>query len=192
MRPTVARESSPEDETRRAARQALLRQRNAAGHWQGVLSSSALATATAVVALALVGREIGSDSAGDDDLAQRGIGWLLDHQNEDGGWGDTDRSFSNISTTALGWAALAFAAQRHVVAAAERRAEAWLTNAGGGIDPSTLAKAIVARYDKDRTFSVPILTMCALAGRIGSGPEAWRLIPQLPFELAVIPRTFFA
>ena len=143
------------------------------------------------MALALFVRERPSESSGDDELAQRGTGWLLDHQNEDGGWGDTDRSFSNISTTALGWAALAFATRRDVVAAAERRAEAWLTNAAGGMAPSALAKAITARYGRDRTFSVPILTMCALAGRTGSGSEAWRFIPQLPFELAVIPRKFF-
>ena len=35
----------------------LLSQRNAAGHWEGDLSSSALSTATAVTALAIVARE---------------------------------------------------------------------------------------------------------------------------------------
>jgi squalene-hopene/tetraprenyl-beta-curcumene cyclase len=143
------------------------------------------------VALALFLRERPGESAGDGAVVQHGIGWLIDHQNEDGGWGDTDRSFSNISTTALCWAALAFAVRTDAVASAERRAEAWLTNAGGGTDPSKLATSIVARYGRDRTFSVPILTMCALAGRMGSGPQAWRLIPQLPFELAVIPRRLF-
>jgi squalene-hopene/tetraprenyl-beta-curcumene cyclase len=184
-------ESPGEHATRFAARQALIQERTSAGHWEGRLSSSALSTATAVVALALFRRERPGESSIDDDLVERGIDWLLDHQNEDGGWGDTDRSFSNISTTALGWAALAFAARYELVAAADRRAEGWLTNAAGGVAPSMLAKSIMARYGKDRTFSVPILTMCALAGRIGSGPEAWRLIPQLPFELAVIPRKFF-
>ena len=187
----LAHELPAQHATLLAARQALMRERNSAGYWEGRLSSSALSTATAVVALALYVRERPNESVGDGDLVQRGIGWLLDHQNEDGGWGDTDRSFSNISTTALGWAALAFAARRDVVAAAERRAEAWLVDAAGGIAPSALAKAITARYGRDRTFSVPILTMCALAGRTGSGSEAWRLIPQLPFELAVIPRKFF-
>jgi squalene-hopene/tetraprenyl-beta-curcumene cyclase len=187
----LVNESSARHATLFAARQALIQERTPAGHWEGRLSSSALSTATAIVALALFLRERLGESSGDGDLVQRGIAWLVDHQNEDGGWGDTDRSFSNISTTVLGWAALAFAARREVVAAAERRAEAWLTNAGGGVDPSTLSKAIVARYDKDRTFSVPILTMCALAGRMSADPEAWRLIPQLPFELAVIPRRFF-
>jgi squalene-hopene/tetraprenyl-beta-curcumene cyclase len=187
----IVNESSAEHATLLAARHALIQERTSAGHWEGRLSSSALSTATAVVAFALFLRERPGESSGDGDLVQRGIGWLLDHQNEDGGWGDTDRSLSNISTTALGWAALAFAAEHEVVAAAERRAEAWLTHAAGGGAPSTLARSIVARYGKDKTFSVPILTMCALAGRLGPERKAWALIPQLPFELAVIPRKFF-
>ena len=191
MRPMHLDESPAGHATLLAARQALIQEQTSAGHWEGRLSSSALSTATAVVTLALSLREPPSDSFGDGDRVQRGTGWLLDHQNEDGGWGDTDRSFSNISTTALGWAALAFAARSELVATAERRAEAWLTNAAGGVAPSALAKSIEARYGKDRTFSVPILTMCALAGRMGPGSEAWRLIPQLPYELAVIPRKFF-
>ena len=187
----VVDQSPVEHATLLGARRALLQARAAAGHWDGQLSSSALSTATAVVALALCSHEARDESSRDRELVRRGIAWLLEYQNEDGGWGDTDRSFSNISTTALGWAALAFATRSEGVFAAERRADAWLTNAAGGVAPSALATSIVARYGKDRTFSVPILTMCALAGRIGSGPEAWRLIPQLPFELAVIPRKFF-
>jgi squalene-hopene/tetraprenyl-beta-curcumene cyclase len=60
------------------------------------------------------------------------------------------------------------------------------------LDPCQLATAIIARYGKDRTFSVPILTMCALAGRFGSGQDAWRKVIQLPFELAALPQKFFA
>src|SRR5437870_1179185 len=93
---------------------ALLGARTAAGHWDGELSSSALSTATAVAALALHAREIGRQNPDaltrDALLIAGGIQWLLAHQNRDGGWGDTDRSVSNISTTALVWAALAFAA----------------------------------------------------------------------------------
>ena len=184
-------ESPAEDLTLLAALQELQRARNATGHWEGRLSSSALSTATAVVALALFLRERPSESSGDGDRVQLGTGWLLDHQNADGGWGDTDRNFSNIATTALGWAAVAFAPRSEVASAAEQRAEAWLTSAAGGVTPFVLAKSIGARYGRDRTFSVPILTACALAGRMGSGSEAWRFIPQLPFELAVIPRKFF-
>ena len=41
----------------KTARKELLAQRNKQGHWTGELSSSALATATAVVALQIVQRE---------------------------------------------------------------------------------------------------------------------------------------
>jgi squalene-hopene/tetraprenyl-beta-curcumene cyclase len=174
-----------------AAREALLQQRTPLGRWEGHLSSSALSTATAVVAIALFMRDSPEPSATDVALLRRGIDWLIEHQNADGGWGDTDRSVSNISTTLLGWAALACASKTKAGAEAEGRAEAWLTNLVGSLDRQTLARAVIARYGKDRTFSVPILTACALAGRLGDGPEAWRVIPQLPFELALLPRWLF-
>ncbi len=67
---------------------------------RGELSSSALSTATAVVALAH-----GGSRGGMADLIRGGLRWLAEHQNADGGWGDTVQSKSNISTTALCWAA---------------------------------------------------------------------------------------
>ena len=71
------------------------------------------------------------------------------------------------------------------------KAEQWLTQYAGGIDPDQLIPAIIAGYGKDHTFSVPILTMCALAGRLGTGRQAWARIPQLPFELAAFPQRWF-
>ena len=69
--------------------------RNERGHWEGHLSSSALSTATAIVALSLV------DSNQHAVHIEAGACWLREHQNADGGWGDTTLSFSNISTTVL-------------------------------------------------------------------------------------------
>src|SRR5205807_4101434 len=43
-----------------------------------------------------------------------------------------------------------------------------------------------ARYGKDRTFAVPILTTCALAGLV-----SWREVKHLPFELACFPQSWF-
>src|SRR5688572_21736906 len=86
----------------RKAEAELLAQRNAAGHWEGELSSSALSTATAVAALAIVGRESKHDFAAQ---IHAGLKWLADHANADGGWGDTTISRSNLSTTTLCWAA---------------------------------------------------------------------------------------
>ena len=200
------------------ARAALLAERGPHGHWEGELSSSALSTATAVTALELWQRhakpEPHSAIRTPHSAITSGLHWLAEHQNPDGGWGDTVLSFSNISTTALGWAAFG------AVPGAEakwpqtvRRAEAWLAehsstegqeaqsnaqpkaqfairNSQFAID--SLIAAIIARYGKDRTFSVPILTMCALAGRLGEGKEAWRRVIQLPFELAALPHKFFA
>ena len=217
------------------ARTALLAERGPHGHWEGELSSSALSTATAVTALELWQRAVPTassrrSSANETEATagstparaiEAGLQWLAEHQNADGGWGDTTLSFSNISTTALCWAAFGAvpgAEQRwpEVV----RRAEAWLagkclvisnqclvpkpsvppaptnhlsliTNHSPLSRPA-LISAIIARYGKDRTFSVPILTMCALAGRLGEGKEAWRRVIQLPFELAALPHKFFA
>ena len=36
-----------------------------------------------------------------DELIQGGLRWLIEHPNPDGGWGDTDKSHSNIATTML-------------------------------------------------------------------------------------------
>src|SRR5262249_26609484 len=62
------------------ARQKLLEARNAAGHWEGELSSSALSTATAVCALELVRRNRGDAPPG---LIDAGLRWLARHQNAD-------------------------------------------------------------------------------------------------------------
>jgi squalene-hopene/tetraprenyl-beta-curcumene cyclase len=128
-----------------------------------------------------------------DRLIESGLDWLVQHQNEDGGWGDTVKSQSNISTTTLVWAALGMAPKatpefREALAGAE----SWLTRRAGGVTPHQIGPAIIARYGKDRTFSVPILTHCALAGRLGIGPDAWRHVLPLPFELAALPHQLFA
>ncbi|MCI0541914.1 MAG: hypothetical protein L0Z50_42500 [Verrucomicrobiales bacterium] len=175
------------------AREALLRERCPDGHWEGELSSSALSTATAVTALSLANLQSTKAHPRFRPLVERGLAWLAEHQNTDGGWGDTTRSMSNISTTALAWAAFG------AVPGADGRfssnvaaAAGWLTQKCGGTDRDRLAAAILARYGKDRTFSVPILTMCALAGRLGQGPDAWKHVLPLPFELAALPHRFFA
>src|SRR6187431_1623791 len=79
---------------------ALLAERTPEGYWVGELSTSALSTATAVMALALVQKHT-PGSGPFDPYIQGGLDWLAKHQNADGGWGDTDKSLSNISTTML-------------------------------------------------------------------------------------------
>jgi squalene-hopene/tetraprenyl-beta-curcumene cyclase len=170
------------------ARRALLDARVAAGHWEGRLSSSALSTATAVCALELVRRNRADAPENLAGLVRAGLAWLERQQNADGGFGDTTDSPSNISTTTLCWASLGLAPGRE---AAFARAEAWLKRECPDLSPPSLAATIARRYGEDRTFSVPILTMCALAGRFGGGKEAWASIPGLPFELAALPRSWF-
>jgi squalene-hopene/tetraprenyl-beta-curcumene cyclase len=155
------------------------------GCWQGRLSGSALSTATAVFALSVV------DRARYDLLIRKGLDWLIENQNCDGGWGDTISSISNISTTMLCWSALAIAGQSSRRDRAVAKAESWLVDFAGSIEPGALTEAVDKQYGRDRSFSAPILTMCALAGRLGEPQQAWRRIKPLPFELAMLPHTLF-
>jgi squalene-hopene/tetraprenyl-beta-curcumene cyclase len=120
---------------------------------------SSSALATAVASFAL-------QSAGRTERAQRGFQWLENNRNADGGWGDSPESPSNFTTTLLARCALGMPTG----------------------DPEKLAAEILRFYGKDRTFSVPILTMAMLAGKLG---DDWSAIPQLPFELAVFPHKFY-
>ena len=160
-----------------AATYTLLAELGPDGHWTGELSSSALSTATAVVALVEADRQQHAD------LIAAGLRWLAAHVNPDGGWGDTIKCRSNISTTALCWAAFGAAHADEKYSGLVEGAKAWLEKARG---ESALPAAIAARYGRDRTFSVPILMTLALSGRIG-----WEHVMRLPFELAALPHQFF-
>lgn len=176
--------------------QALWNERSSSGHWEGELSSSALSTATAVTALAIVQRERrGKDQPELGPLMSAGLRWLARHANRDGGWGDTVLSLSNLSTTTLAWAAWGAVPPFYHPPDSPRlmtSAEAWITRQTGGLEPRSLASALAGRYGQDRTFSAPILTLCALSGRLGTGDEAWRHVLALPFELAAFPPSWFA
>lgn len=188
MSPELRSDTGAVERTRTAARRLLLEARNVAGFWEGGLSSSALSTATAVCALELVRRHRPDAPKSLESPVAAGIGWLVKHQNADGGYGDTTDSPSNISTTTLCWATLGMTPGAE---AAASRAETWLKRDAGDLSPASLAATISRRYGEDRTFSVPILTMCALAGRFGQSAAAWSSIPGLPFELAMLPRSWF-
>ena len=169
--------------------------RSAHDHWEGRLASSALSTSTATIALTIAARaELQPPHASRvRALAEDGVAWLVRHQNTDGGWGDTTISRTNISTTALACAALSIASRGdRTVAGALARADRWLCHAAGGSTPAALRTAILRRYGNDRTFSVPILTVLALTGKLGPDQRAaWQSVPQLPFELAVLPHSWF-
>ena len=181
----------------------LLAQRTPAGYWVGELSTSALSTATAVMALLQVAQAKPSGSDGSavrsynirslPNLIERGVAWLIANQNTDGGWGDTSKSFSNISTTMLCHATLiatrnASAAVPMALSAEQCSArDQSISRAATYIDQEGGIPALIKRYGKDKTFSVPILTHCALAGLV-----PWSQVPRLPFELSCIPASWYA
>jgi squalene-hopene/tetraprenyl-beta-curcumene cyclase len=180
------------DETLERLTQTLLDDRNDKGYWEGELSSSALSTATGIIALHLKSTtSSGTEREQLESLVQGGLQWLSKTQNEDGGFGDTILSFSNISTTALCWASLCICDREQSQGKARREVEAYVEKTTGGLDPESLQKAIIKRYGSDHTFSVPILMTLALAGRLGEGKEGWKRVPQLPFQLAAFPKKMF-
>lgn len=170
----------------------LLGERIDAGHWVGELSSSALSTAVACIALQLKSQKTQPpESVQLKALVNGGLKWLATTQNDDGGFGDTVLSFSNISTTALCWAALCICDTETQFSDSRNKVEAWMTKAAGDLEPATLQKAIIERYGNDKTFSVPILMTLALAGRLGEGKSGWKRVPQLPFQFAACPKEWF-
>jgi len=166
----------------RQVRGELLAERTEAGHWVGRLSSSPLATATATSALAAALKESAEGQPAGErfrQLISGGLAYLARTQNGDGGWGDTDKSLSNIATTMLARAAFHLAGR----ASAERPL---LDRAGDYIKAHGGLAGLRRRYGRDRTFAVPILANGALAGLVD-----WGDVAPLPFELACFPQAVF-
>lgn len=172
------------------ARYDLLSERTSEGYWEGELSSSALSTATAISALAVVERNDAMDPAAGcyanetresylSELIMAGVKWLAERQNADGGWGDTDKSRSNIATTMLVVAAFRLTCVPARYSDLMERAIKYIEQQGG-------LDGLRRRYGKDKTFAVPILTNYALADL-----TPWSKVPSLPFEAAAIPQKFY-
>lgn len=174
---------------RRRLRQELLEQRNDQGHWTGHLSSSALATATAISALceyrARAKRPL-LPRQRMDELISKGVAWCLARQNPDGGWGDTETGYSNIATTMLVRAALELANPDDPRACPARAACQRYCQAVARDEDGSLTGAIRRRYGADRTFAVPILANCAIAGLV-----PWSEVAALPCEAALVPQSWF-
>ena len=77
-----------------------------------------------IFALAMVDRQAHQG------LIHNGLAWLAANRNDDGGWGDTIQSASNISTTVLCWSA--FAGDEHFADVCID-AENWLVRVAGGV-----------------------------------------------------------
>jgi squalene-hopene/tetraprenyl-beta-curcumene cyclase len=180
----------------RAIRSDLLAERTPQGYWVGRLSSSPLATATAISALVLAEQggtscglpaytpgqlENSADELYRGDLSElivRSLHWLAEQQNEDGGWGDTDRSTSNLATTMLVEAAFHLTGVPAKYKDLLKRAGQYVESLGG-------VPALKRGSAGDRTLVAPVLMNYALADLL-----PWRKVPALPFELACLPQVW--
>jgi hypothetical protein len=164
---------------------ALLRQkRNAAGYWEGRLSSSALGVAVAITALHFY------DAKSNASEILPGLNWLETNINNDGGFGDSPESASNVSTSLLCYSAVRACSADNRNSSLLLKIGDYLRSQNIDVNSEQLIPAILDFYKTDRTFSVPILTMCALCDV--PGIEAFESIPQLPFELSLLPRSFYS
>jgi squalene-hopene/tetraprenyl-beta-curcumene cyclase len=161
----------------------LLSTRNENGIWDGRLSSSALSTAVASFGLWMYDKNANAD------FIRQGLLWLKNNINDDGGFGDSIKSESNLSTTLLCWSALSIVKYELDFAVTIYKVESWLLKRLNSLEAQEISKAILNHYKTDKTFSVPILAMCALAGKLGE--KGWNYVPQLPFQFAAIPDRFF-
>jgi squalene-hopene/tetraprenyl-beta-curcumene cyclase len=154
------------------------------GFWEGQLSSSALGVAVAVAALHF---DNPKKNAG---AINNGINWLQHNINSDGSFGDTPESPGNVSTSLLVYAALnLYAKNNKSVGATQKNISKYLGAFKIDVNSPQVADYILEHYQNDYTFSVPILAMCGLCGV--PGPGAFKHIPQLPFELSLLPRRFY-
>lgn len=162
----------------------LLQKRNADGYWDGRLSSSALGVAVAVTALHFYDKEENASAIAS------GLNWLNQNINADGGFGDSPSSQSNVSTSLLCFAAAKVTSADHSNTELIGKLAGYLNTQNIDVSSELLIQSILDFYQTDRTFSVPILTMCALCDV--PGKEAFERIPQLPFELSLLPRSFYS
>ncbi len=164
--------------------QLLTDQLNADGFWTGRLSSSALATSVAMVALKL------HKNNGFGEKIDSGLSWLFANVNNNGGFGDTPESKSNVSTSLLCYAAISYCCND----------ETSRKNALNGIEnyletqqirfySNNLTSSVLKFYGHDYTFSVPILSMLVICGVLNE--EACNRLPQLPFEFTLLPASWY-
>ncbi|QGY43124.1 squalene--hopene cyclase [Maribellus comscasis] len=157
---------------------------NSEGYWEGRLSSSALGVAVAVAALHF------DDAKQNSTEIKKGILWLQNNINVDGSYGDTPESPGNVSTSLLVYAALnLYSAKEQSVKETQQKIAVYLNSLKIDVNSPQVAEFILAYYQKDYTFSVPILAMCGLCNV--PGEDAFNHIPQLPFELSLLPRRFY-
>ena len=147
---------------------------------EGRLSTSALSTAVSCIALQTIDAEKYGEKI------YRALNWLLEHINEDGGWGDSVKSPSNLSTSLLCWAAL-----KNHEGSKLCMMEEYLSSKLGLITPENIISSLAKIYGEDKTFAVPICMALSIRGRFGEAPKCWKWLDALPFELAAAPQSWY-
>lgn len=147
---------------------------------KGELSSSALSTAVSCLTLKVI------DSIKHDFLITNACRWIVEDINDDGGWGDTTDSPSNLSTTLLCWASLNSYETKIL-----NKVEDYIKKQVGSLDPEEIVRGLTLIYGKDKTFAVPICMALAISGRLGKDSTCWKWVSSLPFELAAVPQCLY-
>jgi len=160
----------------------LLARRRPTGDWNGLLASSAISTATAAIALYEL------DHVRHAQPIAAACQWLADTQLDNGAWGDTPESPPNLTASLLAGAALM---RTKTNPAAADQAQKYLTTILGEFSPAAIRAAILKKYGKDLTFAVPILALCTATGLLNDCDYPWQKMPQLPFELTLLPRACY-
>lgn len=161
----------------------LLQEQNDEGFWEGRLSSSALSTAIAIVTLQIGGRNV------EDAQIQSGFRWLSENINKDGGFGDTSSSESNVSTSLICYAAISYCQLPGRGTDLLKAIAYYLGTKNITLSTQQITKTILDFYGKDYTFSVPILSLLIICGVLPQ--EAIKHVPQLPFELSLLPQSLY-
>lgn len=162
----------------------LTEQLNTEGFWTGRLASSALATSVAMVPLKL------HKNIGFGKKIELGLSWLFANVNNDGGFGDTPESKSNVSTSLLCYAAINYCcnddtSRKNALSGIKN----YLETQQISFDSNNLTSSVLKFYGRDYTFSVPILSMLVICGVLNE--EACNRLPQLPFEFTLLPASWY-
>ena len=162
----------------------LIAEQNSDGFWTGKLSSSALAVAVSIVAIKL--KELPQH----EERVTKGLQWLFDNVNTDGGYGDTPQSESNVSTSFLCYSAIKFCQTQEFDGNKYLKGiEDYLESQNISLTSGNISKSVLSYYGKDYTFSVPILSMLTICGILGD--EDLRKVPPLPFEFTLLPASLY-
>ncbi|MCE9544148.1 MAG: hypothetical protein K8T25_01280 [Planctomycetia bacterium] len=173
------------------------------GSWRGRLTGSPAATAAALSALSVARQRartaiaarpanaLSENAPGtiDDERLDRmilaGLHWLVARQNADGGWGDSDRSPSNLAATLMVRAAFQLTGIPAEAPTLVDQADAYLARLGGvrGLK----RRAIVQQSPQGAASAHQVLTNCVLAHCALAGMISWQDVPSLAFEMDWLP-----